>query len=112
MCRRFEKRDDQLLFEAPEDWNGECQSGENFAIDDCNNKLIGARWFVSGAEATGPIDDGEVMSARDVDGHGTHTATTAAGNRVSASIFDTFIGRVEGVAPRAHRRLQGLLVAA
>lgn len=101
LCHRFERRDDVLLFDPPDNWNGECQVGEDFTIDDCNNKLIGARWFVSGAEATGPIDDGEIRSARDVDGHGTHTATTAAGNRVRASIFDTFIGRVEGVAPRA-----------
>jgi len=62
---------------------------------------LGARWFISGAEATGPIDDGEIRSARDADGHGTHTATTAAGNRVKASIFGSFIGRIEGVAPRA-----------
>src|SRR5690606_5546443 len=32
---------------------------------------------------------------------GTHTATTAAGNQVRASIFGTLLGRVEGIAPRA-----------
>ncbi|MFQ6005556.1 MAG: S8 family serine peptidase, partial [Woeseia sp.] len=48
-----------------------------------------------------PIDSGEIISARDADGHGTHTATTAAGNRVNASIFGTLLGRVEGIAPRA-----------
>ena len=101
LCHRFEKREDVLVFEPPENWNGDCQAGERFAISDCNNKLIGARYFVSGAEATGPIDAGEILSARDVDGHGTHTATTAAGNRVKASIFGSFIGRVEGVAPGA-----------
>ena len=101
LCHRFEKRDDVLLFEPPENWNGECVAGQEFTIDDCNNKLIGARYFRAGAEATGPIDAGEVTSARDVDGHGTHTATIAAGNRVKASIFDSFIGRVEGVAPGA-----------
>ena len=101
LCHRFEKREDVLVFEPPENWNGDCQAGERFAISDCNNKLIGARYFVSGAEATGPIDAGEILSARDVDGHGTHTATTAAGNRVKASIFGSFIGRIEGVAPGA-----------
>jgi len=101
LCRRYEIRDDVLEFEPPEDWNGICQVGERFELDDCNNKLIGARYFVSGAQATGPIDDREIMSARDADGHGTHTATTAAGNRVKASIFDSFIGRIEGVAPAA-----------
>jgi len=101
LCRRYEKRDDILMFEPPVDWNGACVGGEQFEDTACNNKLIGARWFVDGAEASGPIDPGEIRSARDVDGHGTHTATTAAGNKVKASIFGSFIDRVEGVAPRA-----------
>ncbi len=101
LCHRFEKRDDEILFTPLEDWTGECQVGEGFEATDCNNKIIGARYFSAGAEASGPIDAGEIMSARDVDGHGTHTATTAAGNRVKASIFNTFIGRIEGVAPGA-----------
>ena len=101
LCRRFEKREDTIVFEPPEVWNGVCQSGERFEETDCNNKLIGARYFIDGAQASGPIDDGEIRSARDVDGHGTHTVTIAAGNRVKASIFGTFIGRVEGIAPRA-----------
>ncbi|MGI9270780.1 MAG: S8 family serine peptidase [Woeseiaceae bacterium] len=101
LCHRYEKREDVLIFDEPENWNGECQVGEDFTVDDCNNKLIGARYFAAGAEATGPIDAGEISSARDVDGHGTHTATTAAGNRVTASIFDSIIGRIQGVAPGA-----------
>jgi len=101
LCNRYDKRDDIVLFDPLEDWAGECQAGEQFAETDCNNKIIGARYFSAGAEATGPIDDGEIMSARDVDGHGTHTSTTAAGNRVKASIFGTFISRIEGVAPAA-----------
>lgn len=101
LCHRFKKREDTLIFEPPENWNGICQTGERFELADCNNKLIGARYFIAGAQATGPIDADEIRSARDVDGHGTHTATTAAGNRVKASIFNTFIGRIEGIAPRA-----------
>ena len=101
LCRRYEKRDDDVLFDPLEDWEGECQAGEQFDETDCNNKIIGARYFSAGAEATGPIDAGEIMSARDVDGHGTHTATTAAGNRVKASIFGSFISRIAGVAPAA-----------
>jgi subtilisin family serine protease len=89
------------IFEEPEEWNGICQAGERFNADDCNNKLIGARWFIDGALATGPIDEDEIRSPRDADGHGTHTATTAAGNRTSASIFGTLIGDIEGVAPKA-----------
>jgi len=67
----------------------------------CNNKLIGARWFIEGALNTGPIDENDFRSPRDADGHGTHTATTAAGNRARASIFGTLIGDIEGVAPKA-----------
>jgi subtilisin family serine protease len=101
LCRRYRRAPDQVLFEEPEDWNGSCQTGTRFAETDCNNKLIGARWFVDGAQSSGLIDPGEVLSARDVDGHGTHTATTAAGNRTDASIFGTSVGRVEGMASGA-----------
>jgi len=101
LCRIYDKQEDVLVFDPPENWNGECETGPQFATTDCNNKLIGARFFVEGAQATGPIDSGEILSPRDVDGHGTHTATTAAGNRVKASIFGTSFGRVEGMAPMA-----------
>ena len=101
LCHRFDVMQDVLLFDPPQNWNGACVPGDRFAASDCNNKLIGARYFSAGAEDTGPLDEHEVMSALDVDGHGTHTATTAAGNRVRASIFGSYIGRIEGVAPRA-----------
>ena len=68
----------------------------------CNNKLIGARQmldtyrFVTGAEPD------EFDSARDDDGHGTHTASTAAGNAgVDAQIFGRHVGTISGIAPRA-----------
>ena len=101
LCHRFTKLPGVLAFEEPEGWNGECEIGEQFTESDCNNKLIGARWFVDGAADSGPIDDGEFRSPRDADGHGTHTATTAAGNRTSAAIFGTTIGDIEGMAPGA-----------
>ena len=101
LCHRYDRRDDVLVFEPPENWNGDCVAGEQFEATACGNKLIGARYFIAGAEVSGPIDENEIRSARDVDGHGTHTATTAAGNRVKASIFNAFIGRIEGMAPRA-----------
>jgi len=101
LCRRFRRLPDIQVFAAPENWNGSCQAGPQFAAELCNNKLIGARYFFAGAKDSGPIDEDEIFSARDVDGHGTHTATTAAGNKVQASIFGTFLGRVEGMAPHA-----------
>ncbi len=101
LCRRYTKMPDVVVFEEPEDWNGACVAGDRFTADDCNNKLIGARWFIDGALETGPIDEDEIRSPRDADGHGTHTATTAAGNRTDASIFGTAIGDIEGMAPKA-----------
>ncbi len=101
LCRRFTKLPDVVDFEELENWSGICEGGEEFEDTLCNNKLIGARWFVDGASNSGPIDANEFRSPRDADGHGTHTATTAAGNRTSASIFGTLIGDVEGMAPRA-----------
>lgn len=101
LCRRYDRLEDTVVFDPPENWSGICQAGPQFEADACNNKLIGARYFLEGAEAGGPIDEGEIFSARDVDGHGTHTATTAAGNRVEASIFGAVLGRIEGMAPRA-----------
>jgi len=101
LCHRYDKQPDVLNFEPAENWNGECETGERFDASNCNNKIIGARWFIDGAENSGPIDRNEIRSPRDADGHGTHTATTAAGNSTSASIFGTLIGDVEGMAPRA-----------
>ncbi len=101
LCKIYKRQEDKLLYDPPENWNGVCQSGVRFEETACNNKLIGARYFIAGAQATGPIDSGEIVSARDTDGHGTHTATTVAGNRVNASIFGTLLGAVQGIAPRA-----------
>ena len=101
LCRRYKKLPDVSVFDPPEGWSGACIAGDQFTAEDCNNKLIGARWFIDGALETGPIDEDEIHSPRDADGHGTHTATTAAGNRTSASIFGTLIGDIEGIAPKA-----------
>ena len=90
---------------APKDWNGICQAGEGWAETDCNNKLIGARYFVDGFLAGEAFDDvvvpGEFFSARDSDGHGTHTATTAGGNAVKASLAGQPLVWIHGMAHRA-----------
>jgi hypothetical protein len=67
----------------------------------CNKKLIGGKGFLDTYNALQPP---EVYgyTARDSDGHGTHTASTAAGNPVaSAKIFNIERGPVNGVAPGA-----------
>lgn len=69
----------------------------------CNNKLIGANRFMATYDAVIGLLPTEFTTARDDNGHGTHTSSTATGNaRVNASIFGVARGRVTGIAPRAH----------
>ena len=68
----------------------------------CNNKLIGAYEFMDTYIAVRGLDANEFDSARDSDGHGTHTSSTAAGNAgVESNIQETGFGVVSGIAPRA-----------
>ncbi|CAN8264155.1 unnamed protein product [Cochlearia groenlandica] len=88
----------------PSTWKGECESGTNFTASLCNRKLIGARFFARGFEATmGPVDEPkESRSPRDNDGHGTHTASTAAGSVVEgANLLGFASGKARGMSPRA-----------
>jgi len=81
------------------DFAGGTNPGPSFA---CNNKLIGAFTFLNTYNAVIGLEPSEYTSARDDDGHGTHTATTAAGNgKVPATIGGVSRGLVSGIAPRA-----------
>ncbi|CAL2259970.1 unnamed protein product [Prunus armeniaca] len=77
----------------PPKWKGVCQ-GPNFT---CNNKLIGARFYNS----EGEYDSSEFHSPRDSIGHGSHTASTAAGREVAASYFGLANGTARGGVPGA-----------
>lgn len=67
----------------------------------CNNELIGARDMRTNCNFF--IGPEEYDSARDSDGHGTHTTSTAGGNKdVAASMYGVPRGNVTGIAPRAH----------
>ena len=69
----------------------------------CNNKLIGAYQMLGTYRAIIGAEADEFDSARDNSGHGTHTSSTAAGNRgVEASVQGSDLGLVSGMAPRAH----------
>ncbi|XP_051118750.1 subtilisin-like protease SBT1.5 [Andrographis paniculata] len=95
---------DQGLGPIPANWKGECVEGQNFTKAHCNRKIIGARYFAGGYEARrGRINSSEEFkSARDSEGHGTHTASTAAGRAVAnASLFGYAGGVAVGVAPKA-----------
>jgi hypothetical protein len=80
----------------------------------CNNKLIGAKAFVDTYTTFIGAEEGEycdevgtdpnvVCSARDADGHGTHTLSTAAGDFVTtAQMWGANWGPTSGMAPGAH----------
>ncbi|KAM1148723.1 hypothetical protein ACFX2B_029093 [Malus domestica] len=77
---------DEGLGPPPKGWKGVCDGGKNFT---CNNKLIGARHY--GYE-----------SARDEIGHGTHTASTVAGNAVKdVNFYGLANGTARGGVPAA-----------
>ncbi|CAJ1967806.1 unnamed protein product [Sphenostylis stenocarpa] len=77
--------DDQGFGPPPQKWKGSCQ---NFT---CNNKIIGAKYF----HMNGPYGKEDLISPRDSKGHGTHCASTAAGNSVE---FTSFFGLASGTA--------------
>ena len=87
---------------------GECDFGNTAHNPDdapftCNNKLIGARQMLDTYRYYIGAESYEYDSARDDSGHGTHTASTAAGNGgVEASIYGIPRGTISGIAPRAH----------
>ncbi|KAF8406820.1 hypothetical protein HHK36_005941 [Tetracentron sinense] len=95
---------DRDLGPVPDKWKGQCVSGKGFPSSLCNRKLIGARFFCNGYEATnGKMNEtSESRSPRDSDGHGTHTASIAAGRYVfPASTLGYARGVAAGMAPKA-----------
>ncbi|KAG5251493.1 xylem serine proteinase [Salix suchowensis] len=80
----------------PRKWRGTCGHYANFS--GCNNKLVGARFF----KLDGTRDPSDILSPVDVDGHGTHTSSTLAGNLVpDASLFGLARGAARGAVPNA-----------
>ncbi|MBT2531183.1 S8 family serine peptidase [Arthrobacter sp. ISL-48] len=90
-------------------FEGECQKGVDTgaAFDGtlCNSKVISARYFADSFlqyVPPGHRAPQELISPVDVGSHGTHTATTAAGNaNVEQMIDGASFGRSSGVAPAA-----------
>ncbi|KAF9668879.1 hypothetical protein SADUNF_Sadunf14G0049300 [Salix dunnii] len=98
----------------PKKWKGTCGHYANFS--GCNNlipsfflfppnlgyiylsKLVGARYF----KLDGNPDPSDILSPVDVDGHGTHTSSTLAGNLIpDANLFGLAGGAARGAVPNA-----------
>ena len=98
-------QDGKLGYQQIPGWNGRCVPGEAFNASNCNQKLIGARYYNAGWGGNAGIDaqlPWEYNSPRDFGGHGTHTASTAGGNRTSPSpARPSVFGSISGIAPRA-----------
>ncbi|CAJ1962075.1 unnamed protein product [Sphenostylis stenocarpa] len=96
---------DEGMEPVPTKWKGECQNGTAFDSSRCNRKIIGARYYLHGYESVfGPLNEKEdYKSARDKDGHGTHTASIVAGRAVgNVSAIGGFAkGTALGGAPLA-----------
>ncbi|PQQ01477.1 subtilisin-like protease SBT5.4 [Prunus yedoensis var. nudiflora] len=91
---------DEGLGPVPSKWRGICQHDTKRVR--CNRKLIGTRYFNNGlAMYAGPLNS-SFSTARDYDGHGSHTLATAAGNFVpGVSVFGNGNGTAKGGSPRA-----------
>lgn len=84
---------------------GVCQAGLQFTGTECNSKVIGARYYDAAFKATVPPglrSPKESYSPLDINNHGSHTASTAAGNSdVSQAVGGRDFGKGSGVAPAA-----------
>lgn len=78
---------------------GSDEAGAPNAPVQCNSKLIGAWAFTQAVDTDAPEDN---------NGHGSHTASTSAGNIQSGPFFDAAtglaigVGQISGVAPHAN----------
>src|SRR5262249_52293502 len=87
-------------------WYGTCVTGEQWTADNCNNKIVGARFYDAGVGGDDAAHQarfvGAVASARDINGHGSHTASTAAGDYNTPFVVDgNVLGNGSGMAPAA-----------
>ncbi|KAJ0961817.1 hypothetical protein J5N97_029645 [Dioscorea zingiberensis] len=86
-------------------FRGKCESAaDEFPLNACNGKIVGAQYFARAAIAAGDFNASrDFASPFDGDGHGSHTAATAAGNFQVPVISNNFnYGYASGMAPGAH----------
>lgn len=96
---RMEKSDGTLF-------TGACETGPEWAADTCSTKIVGARFYDQGfldqVGGESGLAETEYLSPRDGDGHGSHTASTAAGDPVAkTTVVGTTYRDLAGMAPGA-----------
>ncbi|MGY3381354.1 subtilisin family serine protease [Arthrobacter sp. TE12231] len=95
----------EMLKADGELFKGDCQTGTDFDGTACNSKVLSARYFGDEFASYVPQSDwapGERLSPVDAASHGTHTASTAAGNaNVEAMVDGRSFGQTSGIAPAA-----------
>ena len=92
----------KLSYQQPRGWHGRCMPGEAFNASMCNQKVIGAQYFIAGRLANLAIPEYEFVSPRDFGGHGSHTSSTAGGNHGVAPTGEAAaFPPTTGMAPRA-----------
>ncbi|CAL9232338.1 unnamed protein product [Arabidopsis halleri] len=92
----------------PSRWKGGCESGDLFnGSIHCNRKLIGAKYFVDANNAEFGVlnktENPDYLSPRDINGHGTHVASTIGGSFLpNVSYLGLGRGTARGGAPGVH----------
>ncbi|EMY35701.1 subtilisin-like extracellular serine protease [Arthrobacter crystallopoietes BAB-32] len=99
------KSDGETFIGECEKAQGSSNSTRAWTGEECNSKVLSARYFAEDFLRLVPPeqrDPRESISPLDINSHGTHTASTAAGNNgVAAAVDGREFGEGSGVAPEA-----------
>ncbi|KAL5845347.1 hypothetical protein ACOSQ4_011305 [Xanthoceras sorbifolium] len=94
-----ESFNDKDMGPIPTRWKGSCMKGNDTSSFNCNRKIIGAKFYPESDDQDNDQTAG-YPTPRDMVGHGTHVAATAAGSVVQdASYYGLAAGTAKGGSP-------------